>query len=219
MKGKRGLLIALACALFLASILFFLWEQGVIVADHSAEYTGDLHWNGRVYTSITDCPFKAGWALAKTCDGNWTVYALKEDPSHTFVLVSSFLDQHLLVVENYNIPKTGRITKAVWNRESISDEAFINAVSAINGQKSTSFEYETDGIFVLNEFQCMKELYFAYEDCPLATEYAGFLGKIHGQWVITTGVSQRNEDGSPKAYGLYVIPEEFHSVLEQYFFE
>lgn len=218
MKGKWGLMIALVCTLCLAGIVFFLWKQGVIVADHSAEYAGNLYWNGRVYTSIADCPCKSGRALAKTKDGNWTVYALKEDPSHTFVLLSTFLDHYLFVAEDYSIPKTGRISKAVWNRKTIADEAFVNAVSSINGQKSLSFEYETEGIFIINEHQRMKELYYAYEDCPLATEYAGFLGKINGQWVITTGVSQRNEDGSPKAYGVYVIPKEFHGVLEQYFF-
>ena len=53
----------------------------------------------------------------------------------------------------------------------------------------------------------MKKLYFAYEDCPVATVYKGYLGKINGQWAITT-------DG-----GCYSIPDKYSKILEKYFFE
>ena len=66
----------------------------------------------------------------------------------------------------------------------------------------------------------MKSIYFAYEDCPIATEYKGYLGKINGKWAITTYISsdQRHPNGSPKPYlvGCYSIPEEYTSTLEKY---
>ena len=89
----------------------------------------------------------------------------------------------------------------------------MDALAKIEAEKTTSFTYETDGIFALTDNQHMRRLYFAYDNCPIATNYKGYMGKVNGAWVITTYISHdtRNEDGSPKPYsvGCYVIPEEY----------
>ena len=118
-----------------------------------------------------------------------------------------FLRFHLYVSDDYTIPTDGEITTICWNREYIEDKEFIKAMSEIDAAKTTSFAYETERIFELTENPRMKKLYFAYEDCPVATVYKGYLGKINGQWAITT-------DG-----GCYSIPDKSSKILEKYFFE
>lgn len=215
-----------AALIFIVLALFFviiLWRNGGLITDRSAEYTGEgLYWNGRVYRTMGDCDYTEGRVLAKTHNG-WKVCAVKEDPAHNFLVVRSFLDNHLLVAEDYRIPTAGNLSLATWNRKPITDPAFLQTISRLLQQKTTSFEYETNGIFILNDQQRMKAVYVAYDGCPLATVNAGWLGKINGQWVLTTYISDdyRDEDGSPKPYtvGCYVIPEEYHDILKTYFFE
>ena len=71
------------------------------------------------------------------------------------------------------------------------------------------------------ENQFMEELYYAYENCPVATNFMGYMGKVNGEWVITTEISQdtRNEDGSAKLYPVscYRIPSQYWDVLSEYF--
>ena len=223
MKQKRYIALMLVFTVLAILFVIYLWRSGCLITDRSAEYTGEgLFWNGRVYRTAGECDYTEGRVLAKTQDG-WKVSEVKEDPAHNFVVVRSFLDNRLLVAEDYKIQTEGNLSMASWNREPITDPAFLQAITQILQQKTTSFEYETDGIFILNDQQRMKALYLAYDGCPLATICAGWLGKINGQWVLTTYISNdcRNEDGSPKPYmvGCYVIPEAFHDILKCYFFE
>ena len=188
-------------------ILLLLWRMGVFVTDRSAAvYIEHMTWKGQSYSQISG-HYTEGRTIAKSEDGSWKINEVKEDPSHTFVVARSFLDDRLYVSDDYTIPTDGEITTICWNREYIEDKEFIKALSEIDAAKTTSFAYETERIFELTENQRMKELYFAYEDCPVATVYKGYLGKINGQWAITT-------DG-----GCYSIPDKYSKILEKYFFE
>ena len=213
--------IFLGILILLIVIGVALWRNGVFVMDHSAKYGLEaLVWKGRTYTSISG-EYTEGRTIAKTEDGKWNINEVKEDPTHKFVVVRSFLDDYLYVAEDYLVPTSGNITTVSWGGNYISEEVFLNAISKIVKDATTSFEYETEAIFALNENQRMKRIYVAYEDCPVATEYLGYLGKINGNWVITTYISedQHNEDGSPKKHsvGCYLIPETYHDVLQRYY--
>ena len=67
----------------------------------------------------------------------------------------------------------------------------------------------------------MRELWFAYEGCPVATNYMGYMGKVNGEWVITTEIFQTTEsdDPSPPQYSVscYKIPSEYWDILSKYF--
>lgn len=197
------------CVLFVIAIGIFvlLWNSGVFVFDRSAiVHVEGMVWKGQDYSRISG-EYTEGRTIAKSEDGSWKINEVKEDPSHTFVVARSFLDQYLYVSDAYTIPTSGEITKICWNREYIEDKEFIKALSEIDAAKTTSFAYNTEAIFVLKDNQRMKKLYFAYEGCPVATVYKGYLGKINGKWAITT-------DG-----GCYSIPDKYSQVLEKYFFE
>ena len=220
-KLSKSSIICL-CVFFVIVIGIFvlLWNSGVFVFGRSAiVHMEGMTWKGQDY-SIVSGEYTEGRTIAKSKDG-WKINEVKEDPSHTFVVARSFLDQHLYVSDDYTIPTSGKITKVCWNGEYIEDEEFLQALTQIDSAKTTSFDYETEAIFILNENQRMKSLYFAYENCPVATVNKGWLGKIKGEWVITTYISSdhNNEDGSPKPYmvGCYSIPDKYSQILDKYF--
>lgn len=200
--------IVYICVIFaIIGILTLLWHAGVFVTDRSAVvYAEGMVWKGQDYSRISG-EYTEGRTIAKSEDGGWRIKEIEEDPSHTFVVARSFLDQYLYVSDDYTVPTSGKITKICWNREYIEDEEFIKALSEIDAAKTTSFAYETETIFELKDHQRMKKLYFAYEGCPVATVYKGYLGKINGKWAITT-------DG-----GCYSIPDQYSTILKKYFFE
>ncbi len=210
------------CLFFVISlgILALLLNSGVFVFDHSAiVHMEGMSWKDQDYLRA-DGEYTEGRTIAKSKDG-WKINEVKEDPSHTFVVARSFLDQYLYVADDYTIPTSGKITNVCWNGDYIDNKEFLEAISQIDIAKTTSFDYETEGIFILNDNQRMKSLYFAYENCPVATINKGWLGKINDSWVITTYISsdQNNEDGSPKPYkvGCYSIPDKYSQILEKYF--
>ncbi len=220
-KLSKSTIICL-CLFFVISlgILAVLWNSGVFVFDRSAiVHMEGMSWNGQDYSPASG-EYTEGRTIAKSKDG-WRIKEVKEDPSHTFVVARSFSDQYLYVSDDYTVPKSGKITKVCWNGEYIENEEFIQALTQIDSAKTTSFDYETEAIFILNDNQCMKQVYFAYENCPLTTVSAGWLGKINGEWAITTYISsnQNNDDGSPKPYtvGCYSIPDKYSKILEKYF--
>ncbi len=214
------ILIGLLLFIVSAGIVFKLWESGAFIFDRAAHISMEyVEWNGKKYSDISG-EYSEGRTIAKG-KGDWVINAVEEDPTHTFIVVRSFLDDRLLVSDDYAVPTDGELTVACWNGKYITDTAFLDAVSKIESEKTTSFTYETDGIFQLTDHQHMRQLYFSYEDCPVATNFKGYMGKVHGEWVITTFISQdtRNEDGSPKPYSVncYVIPSEYWDILSKYF--
>ena len=139
-------------------VLLLLWRMGVFVTDRSAAvYIEHMTWKGQSYSQISG-QYTEGRTIAKSEDGSWKINEVKEDPSHTFVVARSFLDDRLYVSDDYTIPTDGEITTICWNREYIEDKEFIKALSEIDAAKTTSFAYETERIFELTENQRMKTL-------------------------------------------------------------
>ena len=216
-KLTKPAIIALC---IIAGTLFLLWNNGVFITDRSAQVGAEgMLWKGKSY-SMVNGQYTEGKTIAKSANG-WDINEVKEDPSHTFVVARSFLDQYLYVADDYDIPESGKVTKIYWNGKYITDTDFINAMTEIDAAKTATFDYETEGIFILTDNQRMKDLYFSYEDCPVATEFKGYMGKINDNWTITTYISsdQTNDDGSPKPYTVtcYSIPEQYADILEKYF--
>ena len=210
MKKKTLFAVLITFAITVA-VLLFLFANGIIVFDHSAQRRGEgVYWKGSLYVPCSG-EYSEGKTIAKTEDG-WHINEVKEDPSHTFIVLRSFLDQSLLVKEDYQIPTEGSVTSAVWGKRKITDEEFLKTISELISQATSDYSYETEGIFQSTEGQQMRYLCVAFDNCPVAT--------IGGVWYITTEISsdQYNEDGSPKAYTVwcYTIPSEYIPTLEKY---
>lgn len=222
---KKSLKITLSCLIivaFVAIIAFKLWEGGAFLPRSADVDSSHITWNGQNYSPVLgDGDYTEHRTIAKGKDADWVVISIKEDPSHTFVVARSFLDQYLMVSDDYSIPSSGDLTTVSWNGKYISNSTFLTAVSSIEAEKTTSFTYETDRVDMLTENQRMRSLYFAYESCPVATYFKGYMGKVNGEWVITTSISEceKNADGSQKSYSVscYRIPEEYWEILSEYF--
>lgn len=210
----------------LAVFIVLLLITGVVVwcaQDHSAVvFIEGVRWQGRSY-SYTAGKYTEGETIAWGQDG-WEVNEVEQDPSHTFIVVRSFLDQHLCVADDYTIPTSGKVTMAAWNNwDFIYDEEFLNVVSEIVESRESSFIYETGriGITALSENQRMKALALAYEGCPVATEHQGYMGKLNGKWVLAVRIPGNEDDLTNRTdkYDCYAIPDKYADVLAKYFFE
>ena len=205
---KQFLALAVAAALIFA----YLVTHGYIVFDHSGVRRGEgVYWNDVLYFPSSG-EYTEGKTIAKTTDG-WQINEVKEDSSHTFIVLRSFLDQCLLVREDYEIPTYGKISVAWWNGKIIRDLDFLNAITSILANAEATFNYETDGIFQLTDRQHMRLLRVGYADCPIATEHGGYLGTIDGTWYLS--LEQTDDDTGTVC--CYEIPQEYIPVLSKYF--
>lgn len=205
MKKPWRILLPAALLVLLFGLAFL---KGWIVTDHSAQRRGEgVFWNGVLYVGASG-DYTEERTIAKTEDG-WNIVSVKEDESHTFVVLRSFLDNYLLVREDYEIPTSGTVTAVSWNGKKIEDAAFCAAVAAIVEAKQSDFSYETTAISHLREDQHMRLVYLAYEGCPIGTEFAGWMGTVNDVWCITTKTSG-------DAVWCYEIPQAYIPVLEPY---
>lgn len=214
---KNNILRVLLLLLMLVLIFAFLGSGGVFVTDKSAERTGyGMLWQGIRYVR-TAGEYHEKRTIAKTTDG-WKINEVKEDPSHTFVVMRDFLDQALLVREDYEIPLSGDITSVFWESKTIQNVEFCSAIAAILDAAQPDFFYETEALPVLNEHQKARIVYVAYEGCPVPTVYQGYLGMIEGEWRITIPMTKDSEGKDTPAgmqqVACYTIPAEFVPVLE-----
>ena len=104
---KKIIIIASIVILFSATIAF-LFATGILVTDHSAQrgFENSVIWQGHTYVPYSyNGTYHEGKTIAKTTDG-LRINEVEEDPTHTFIVLRSFLDQWLLVREDYIIPST-----------------------------------------------------------------------------------------------------------------
>ena len=208
-QEKAKVLIGIIVAM--AMLLVFLFANGIIVFDHSGVRRGEgVYWNDVLYVPASG-EYSEGKTIAKTNDG-WQINEVEEDDTHTFIVLRSFLDQSLLVREDYEVPSSGEITTLFWNGKAIADEKFIRAVTEILSRAEANFEYITDGIFQLKDNQHMRLLCAGYAGCPIATEYLGYMGTVDGAWYLTVG--QPVSEGTVTCYA---IPKEYIDILNRHF--
>lgn len=212
MKDKR-LKILSGCLVVIVALFSLMVSKGIIVFDHSAQRCGegnDIIWKDVKYISVSG-KYHEGKTIAETKDG-FDINEVEEDDSHTFLVVRSFLDQWLVVREDYDIPQTGKITKAYWNLKFIEDEEFLEAVAELTEKAAADFTYDNSNndIYQYKGEDVMRELTVAYEDCPVPTEYIGYIGTINGRWcMISDKLTAAKLD-------CYYIPDEYISVLEKH---
>ena len=213
---KSAVVRAAVLVLLLAGFpLFRLIRGGAFVSDRSAERIGDgILWHGVRYIAVTGRCHEGG-TVARTKDG-WEIDEVREDPSHTFVVLRDFTDRTLLVREDYEIPQSGHIG-LVWRGEEISHDAELcRAVGEILARAEPDFLFETEEVFAVNERQKMEEVYAAYGDCPVPTFCAGWLGQIDGVWRLTLGTpAEWPEVDRKKQIPCFTIPPEYVPIFDR----
>lgn len=177
-----------------------------------------LYWNDSYYISCSG-QYSEGKTLSMTNDG-WEINEVKEDETHTFVVIRSFLDQYLMVKENYEVPTSGNISIVAWNQHQISDIALCNAISEILEQISIGAYEKIEDVSHLQDDYLRHPIYIAFEDCPVATNFMGYLWPIDGDWYFITkdsanSTGTEHDNQIPKLSG-YLIPIKYGNFLETY---
>lgn len=215
MKSKK-LKILIGCLVVVVAIFAVMVAKGIIVFDHSAErgFENSIIWKSVRYEPVPGV-YKEGKTIAKVKDSGLSINEVEEDDSHTFVVVRSFIDQWLVVREDYDVPKSGEITKAYWAHQLIEDDEFFSAVTKLMQQSTPDFLYDNsnDDIYQYKGNDVMRQLVVAYENCPVPTNYLGYIGTMDGKWCMT--VSDYRKD----KIDCYYIPDEYIPVFEKYWTE
>ena len=161
----------LLVSVVIGTITFTLWESGAFISDRSAIINSDhVTWGGKEYSSIGG-NYTEGRTIAKGQNSDWVIRMVEQDPSHTFIVVRSFLDQYLMVSDDYAVPTTGKLTTVSWNGTYITDEKFLDALTKIEAEKTTTFTYETDGIYLHTDTSQSPSFSFLL-DCARASRRA-----------------------------------------------
>ena len=208
--NKKTIIILSICCIFLIAIISRYYS-----IDRTAIYKGNkLEWKGVTYIE-TSGNYSEGNTVAKTKEGNWDINEVKEDETHTFIVIRSFLDQYLFVREDYKIPKSGNVTSVFIQHTRINNEDFCRAVEKIIVEDGEKFIIETD-----NLYSKASEIWLSYENCPVETKNAGFIGFINNNWVYVGPINTwiRNEDGSPKKYAVNckIINKDHLQIIESH---
>ena len=193
--------------------------KGILVFDYSAVRRGEgVEWNGVFYEGCS-AEYTEGKTIAKTKDG-FNINEVVEDESHTFIVLRSFLDQYLLVREDYEIPTSGKINILFIKGEQIKDKEFIEAFTNILENKTSSFKYETDEEFEWNNNEQMKLVRVGYENCPIATSTVGYLGTVEGKWhFVEKNVKYDDylyDELTHTTVTYYPIEEKYHKIIEKH---
>lgn len=106
---KKWLIVSVSIVVFLAAIVGLLFATGILVTDHSAQrgFENSVIWQGHTYVPYSyPGEYHEGKTIAMTTDG-LRINEVEEDPTHTFIVLRSFLDQWLLVREEYLFSEDG----------------------------------------------------------------------------------------------------------------
>ncbi|MGL4509969.1 hypothetical protein [Cetobacterium sp.] len=198
-------------------IIFIFFKSCFNYEKNPPEIFGDtIHWKGNTYT-ISQGGHKEGERIAK---GDGFSLFSTGDPTETFIVYRSFLDNALYVKEDFKIPTEGKITKLSWGYKIFTDKELCDTISKIleeiKNLEINRYESE-DPLFRLKPGLVMRNLYVAYEDTYVPTKYKGEIGVINGKWAITTSTEEEIQKGIVIYKANYVfIPENYVNVLEDY---
>lgn len=217
--SKKAIKIVLII-LVATGLIFALILSGVLVFDHSAVLNSEeLYWNGNTYISCSGI-YSEGKTIAKTADGKWDINEVKEDPSHTFVVARSFLDDSLYVRKDYQIPQSGDTHTVYIDGNKIEDTSFLDAVSQIYSSNNETVEHTFNDIHLKTDTQDIRAVYVCFNDCPVAV-FMGYMGKFDNCWVIITDLTplKENDDGSWTPYKIKCqkISPQHIQTLEEHF--
>lgn len=143
----------------------------------------------------------------------WTVSTIQEDPSRTFLRVSSFLDGYGYMREDYEIPTEGEITVVYLDgRYRYTNRQLCEKIAELReNPPEETFTICTDSIYRYAE-----SVSVGYEGCPIATQFVGYLGYINERWVFIPPAEIRYENGGyvEREFVCHVLPEKYAEMLD-----
>lgn len=148
--------------------------------------------------------------------GDWKIKEIPEDPSHTFLVVRSFMDQYTIVREDYIIPMEGKVSCAYIGKDNrTEDKKILQAFTEILQKeyiKGTDF-FITNDVGANDGF---RHVTVGYEGCPVGTDSSiYYIGKIDSKWVIIfrDELGEWKNDKLPVTY--YELDDKYGEIFEE----
>lgn len=196
MKLRKKIIISVSVILIIiSSIVIYNIKNPVIKGLYGGR--GAINYNGESAEScvfFTD--FNEAEHLGYTEDKNFQVYAYKDDSNYKlFTLVGSD-NTDCYKTESYVIPTSGEVTKVFIdpavrssNNEIITRQEDIEIFKRLVSYKMDEGTYHINNIYTEGT-----ELYFAYDNCPVATydNLVGYIAYIDNNWIIVSEEHYRN---------------------------
>ncbi len=220
---KHGTYLRIAALVLLLLTGVALLLTRCVLLDRTAVRTGTgFTWRGQTYTAYWSTSYNSDRTLAKTEDG-FRILAVKGDPEHRFLVLSSFLDSELCVREDYEIPMDGVLNGVYWQiNRKITDPDFLSAVDDILNNFRSDYQHETSAIFTHTDTRQLSPISFCFEDCPVGIDaHDSYMGMMDGAWVFARRAAQRDDtkDETVYVYDIYRIPEEHHAILRTFWLD
>ncbi|MCR5835038.1 MAG: hypothetical protein K6G88_00860 [Lachnospiraceae bacterium] len=158
---------------------------------------------------------KEGKTIALVDD--WKINEVPEDPSHTFLVVRSFLDQYYIVKRDYVIPVSGDVSCAYIDGERTTDDELLTALTQIMNTKfedgkEIEISYRGGDLEKYN----FKSVIVGYGDCPVGTDSSiYYIGKKESNWIIIFRDELSEEDGDKQSAIYYELDEKYSKTLEK----
>lgn len=203
-KAIRILRITLCAAVVL---LVLIRLGGCVLRRTTARFEGTKLIIGGVTYVHKEFDYTGTGRTVAYVDG-WTVSTIKEDPSRTFLRVSSFPDSYGYMREDFDIPTEGRITVVYTDsrNRSANDRLCETIAHLRDNPPPETFRIRTDRIYAY-----AKSVSVGYEDCPIATDFAGYIGIINENWIYIppTGITY----GEESEFTCHILPDEIAEIL------
>ena len=207
---KVVVIIVIVILLMIGGIFFHCWmlQRDGFVGGERVEIDGVR------YRYVSFELTKEGKTIGLLDD--WKINEISEDPSHTFLVVRSFLDQYYIVREDYQIPTEGKVSCAyIGQYERTEEPELLDALTEI-----LKNEY-TDGTeyFISNERganDTFRNISVGYEGCPVGTDHSiYYIGKVDCKWVVIfrDELGEWENDKLPAVY--YELDDKYGEIFER----
>lgn len=208
---KKKFVIRLFAAIGICMVSMIAYRY--ITFDRSAviNFEGGFIWNDIQYVPVIAETGNTGRCIAETTDGH-KIREFKDDPTHTFLEIRSFLDNNKVVRADYTIPTEGNITCAYISGNRVSDGEVLELLSLLKSYEyQKSFYIRTDNIYYI-----ANDIYVGYNGCPVGTQWLGCIGDINGKLVFIPASENTLKPGVEQIFECDVIPSQYEKMLTEY---
>lgn len=215
MSNKKKIMIAIAAILlFLLAIIGYIYFHRLFLQRDGFVGVEQVQIEDVNYRYENFELTKEGKTIAFIDD--WKINEVPEDPSHTFLVVRSFLDQYYIVREDYTIPTEGNVSCAYIGKDNrTEDKKILWALTEIlqkDYTNGTDFFISYDN----GANDGFRHVTVGYEGCPVGTDSSiYYIGKIDSKWVIIfrDELGEWKNDKLPAVY--YELDDKYGGIFEE----